>query len=241
MQEDTHVKLNEKTMKLNLENFLGMTHGFDKENRRLRIAIQVSHKNCGYHFCEVYKKRTEDFFLMTAFKGTRVKEKDQPANKEYIMQWKNKKLCNTYNNKRYNTYNVKNWELKNHKYILDVDSVYDLSEDENIRENIFKELCSNGIFDIWNPKAPCNRLEGVNNAQIELFRVFEIYNGINREDINVINSRFELHDKLKKDTYVDIKNPVLSDDEFKSTKNKLEHTLNRHQGFIRNRTYDKCI
>ena len=234
MQKKLRVKLNEKTMKLNLENFLGMTHGFDKKDQRIRTAIQVSHKNCGYHFCEVYAKRTEDYFLMTAFKGTRVKEKDQPANKEYIMQWEMKNLCNTYKNKRYDTYNVRNWELEDHKYILNVASVYDLSDNENIRENIFKELCSNGLFDIWNPRAPCNRLEKLTNAQIELFRVFEIYNGVDRDDIDVINSRFDLYDKIKKGMRLDIKKPLISDDEFVALKSKLEGTLCRHQGFTKN-------
>ena len=82
----TRIRLNEKSIKVNPENYLGMIHGCG--DKKIKTIIHVSTDTS--NFCKVLNKSSEQYFLLTASKKT---YPSQPAVEKVIDVWVRKGLC----------------------------------------------------------------------------------------------------------------------------------------------------
>ena len=104
------------------------------------------------------------------------------------------------------------------KYIAVLDTVFYIKNNEEL----WDELCTNGIFDIWLPGAPYYNLEDDLNPMILLLRICEIKNGFSEVDIRDIHLHAEI---IKGDRDVSIKRPIIPNTEFSLIKDKILNTL----------------
>jgi hypothetical protein len=109
------------------------------------------------------------------------------------------------------------------KYIAELDREYFVRNDITLWETV----CSNGLFDIWNPEAPYKRFDQAKSDRarfrIQLLRIYEIDHEFNNNDIRHASSRI---DKLKSLTQeVEIIGPVIPNEEFHNIKELLEDSI----------------
>lgn len=110
-----------------------------------------------------------------------------------------------------------------YKYIATSASEFFIKNDINL----WRTICSNGLFDIWNPQAPYDRLAKSKSPpsryRIHLLRIFEIDHEFKRSDVLPVNDRIDhlVVDNKK----LNIVNPVLSDLEFGEIKRLLEKSV----------------
>ncbi|MCK4927030.1 MAG: hypothetical protein KAS11_01055 [Candidatus Aenigmarchaeota archaeon] len=108
------------------------------------------------------------------------------------------------------------------KYLI---SVVKFKGIENKTE-FWDEICTNGLFDIWDPSAPFKKYNENKNAQnfcIGLLRIYEL-DEIISDDLIKVNDRNAI---LKKTLTVKIKRPIINDAEFNEIKDKLDRTLDK--------------
>lgn len=113
-----------------------------------------------------------------------------------------------------------------HKYVVEIKKQYNI---ENVWDNVhfWNDVCTNGLFDIWEPIAPVMRFEGSvknpKNFNIALLRIYEIENKFYDYEVESVSDRV---DNLVTDNkYVSIKKPIIDDNEFKNIENKFENIL----------------
>ena len=109
-----------------------------------------------------------------------------------------------------------------HKYIISVVKFKDIKN----KTEMWDEICTNGLFDIWDPSAPFQKYvenENPNQFCIGLLRLYEI-DEIISEDLLKVNDRNTI---LKKTLTVKIKRPIINDAEFNEIKEKLDRTLDK--------------
>jgi hypothetical protein len=109
------------------------------------------------------------------------------------------------------------------KYIAELDQQYFVKNELALWETV----CSNGLFDIWNPDAPCTRFKQADTDpakfRIQLLRIYEINHEFNNADIRHASARI---DQLKSSNQEVIKTgPVISNEEFRNLKELLEHSI----------------
>jgi len=109
------------------------------------------------------------------------------------------------------------------KYAATLVSEYFIKNDMTLWEAI----CSNGLFDIWDPSAPYNRFDGAESKptdfRIQLLRIYEIDHEFNLDDIRHATDRV---DQLISPTReVGIIAPLISDPEFASLRDLLERSV----------------
>lgn len=106
-----------------------------------------------------------------------------------------------------------------YKYVVVLDTEYFVRNDISLWERI----CSNGLFNIWEPEAPLKRFNEAKSDptsyRIQLVRVFEIHNAFRDED--VIPAGRQYHHLVCSSKTVYIKKPIISNEEFKRIKNLL--------------------
>jgi hypothetical protein len=112
------------------------------------------------------------------------------------------------------------------KYIAELDREYFVRNDITLWETV----CSNGLFDIWNPEAPYKRFAQSKSDpakfRIQLLRIYEINYEFNNNDIRHVSSRV---DKLKSSNQEVSKiGPVISNEEFRNLKELLENSITRY-------------
>jgi len=109
------------------------------------------------------------------------------------------------------------------KYIAILDSEYSIRNDMKLWEKI----CTNGLFDIWDPYAPYRRFAeskaDERQYRIQLLRVWETENKFIDSDIRHANDRIDHINKENRG--VSLKSPVISDDEFKNIKTLLAESI----------------
>ena len=112
-----------------------------------------------------------------------------------------------------------------HSYIAVLDSDYFIKNDINLWE----EVCSNGLFDIWNPISPYNRFSDCGSDsskfRVNLLRIYEINEVFSDEDIYPVTRRID--HLIPENRKVTIKKPVIHDSEFKQTKRKLISSVDK--------------
>jgi hypothetical protein len=109
------------------------------------------------------------------------------------------------------------------KYIAELDREYFVRNELAL----WKTVCSNGLFDIWNPEAPNKRFDQAKSDsakfRIQLLRIYEINYEFNNNDIRHASARV---DKLKSSNIEVSKiGPVISNEEFRNMKELLEHSI----------------
>ena len=111
-----------------------------------------------------------------------------------------------------------------HKYIAKLDSEYFIRNDKALWEKV----CSNGLFDIWDPKAPYKRFaqskRDPDNFRIQLLRICEIDHEFSKDDIKSSNPR-NAPQLIPPIPEVEIGTPVISDEEFVNLKDILERSV----------------
>ena len=226
-----HIKLNARSIKVNPENYIAMTCGYRVDSKMVLSPIHISDSGPDCNFWNTYQKGKNDYFLLTCSKDTTHRLGPKPANSKVVNEWVRDGLCDVIRH-RNSTVNIKNYYQHLYNYAVYVDQIYYINNDAGANKKLFQELCSNDLFNQWNYIAPCNRLMGkkCGNAQIGLFRIYNIRNPILRGDIQTYekgNSRFwdELDDTSRD---VGVVNPIIPDDEFDNMRIKLESTLKKH-------------
>jgi len=143
--QGSELQLNIHALKVEKQNAKALVEGFSKNSLLYYSSIFTAHKNAK----SLHKNFRRIPKLLTVFKG-------QPK-KEYPLSEIGKDL------------HAKDYELRKN-YVAVLDKIF------HIKNNIkmWEELCSNGIFDIWEPKAPYNSLNGKDDPMILLLRIFEI-------------------------------------------------------------------
>lgn len=231
-----NVKLNARTIKVNPENYIAMTHGFHIEGKKVQSPIHISDSGTHCNFWDIYSRRLSDYFLLTCAIGTTDRLGPKPANSKVVNEWVREGLCDVVRH-RDGTINIKDYSQTVYKYAACVDKIYHIKGQSMVCKNLFAELCSNGLFNQWNDVAPCNRLTGIQcrDAQIDLLRIYNLHNPIIRDKLWTHengNSPYwdELHDDVR-DAY--IIDPVIPDDEFDAMRIKLESSLGKHGALIK--------
>jgi hypothetical protein len=109
-----------------------------------------------------------------------------------------------------------------YKYIACLDSEYPIKNDIGL----WQKVCTNGLFDIWDPIAPYSRFADCKSDpsrfRIQLLRVYEIAEEFDKADVVPLSSRV---DKLTTKRTVTIKEPVISDEEFLRIKSLLKESV----------------
>lgn len=113
-----------------------------------------------------------------------------------------------------------------YKYIAFLEEQYFI--ENNI--NLWNELCSNGLFDVWNPCSPKQRFDEAGSHsstyRILLLRVYEINDVFERNEIRYSSSRI---DHIKREGLrVTLKRPIIDDEEFKRIKTLLESSIEKY-------------
>lgn len=108
------------------------------------------------------------------------------------------------------------------QYIVQLVDKYYIKNDLNM----WNEICTNNLFDIWLPQAPYKRYQVktyAKNFYIALLRVYKINEKISNNDINW-GDRYH---SLKQSIEVTIEKPIVDDGVFNKTKVLLEDTLQK--------------
>jgi hypothetical protein len=110
-----------------------------------------------------------------------------------------------------------------YKYIAKLDSEYFIKNDPAL----WKTICSNGLFDIWDPSQPYRRFNESKSPEskfrIQLLRIYEI-----DHELDIIESSHDMNPPKLKSPIPDVKEklpPVISDEEFVKLKDKLERSV----------------
>jgi len=110
-----------------------------------------------------------------------------------------------------------------YKYIANLDSEYFIRNDLRL----WQKICSNGLFDIWDPIAPYSRFDKSDSYpsryRIQLLRIFEINEELHKSDIIFSSDRID-HLNTAKRT-VTIKQPVINDAEFFLIRSLLKESV----------------
>jgi hypothetical protein len=182
---------NSMTLKVEKENAWGMIEGFKFENKRQFITIFTSHTNAW------------------SLKG------DFRRNPKILSLSKNHRPEYITNNIIVDYSIVKNYQ-PNLKYIAVLDRIFHI--ESNLK--LWETLCNNGIFNIWDPRAPLRSLDGKTDQMILLMRIFEID----------YNFSADLHNDGYFDSvpikYLNIIRPIIpqnSDDKFSKNFNEVEY------------------
>jgi hypothetical protein len=153
-------RINSNTLKVEKENFKAMIEGFWKNGRHYFVTIFTGHKRA----VSIQNRFADLPKLVTTKKGN--------PRPEYPLSEIGKSLgIEEYNPPA--------------RYIAVLDRIFHIKNDIGI----WDELCQDGIFDIWQPVAPFNSLEGKQDPTILILRIFDV------------NKDFS--DKIEEGTYFD--------------------------------------
>ena len=113
------------------------------------------------------------------------------------------------------------------KYIATLSNEYFVKNDIKLWE----ETCSNGLFDIWNPMAPYTRFDVCKSPprkfRVQLLRIYEIKDRIKSAYINNASTHVD-HIIGENTRRVQIKKPVMTDDQFRQYRQLLEKTVSNY-------------
>ena len=169
-----------------------MTKGYMKGHKTHFISIYAAHKNAKS--------------LQVGFKETpKILTTHNTVRPEHPLSVIGKNL------------NTSSFVLTN-KYLVFIDSIFFIKNEINLWENI----CTNGIFDIWHPEAPFNNLDQKKTPMILLLRLFEVDYDFSNEIM--VKVRF---DEIRPRA-VNIIKPVITNQNFLEIKDTLKNTVSKH-------------
>jgi len=189
-----------KCFKVERENAKAMVEGFNKAGKRHHLSI----------YCSTNKSLFYDKRLLLTNKG--------PLRKEYPLSEIGEQLDA--------------WDYEpEYKYVV---SCIDVFEIKNVM-TLWNRLCSNDVFDIWKPEAPFNRFDLPHITQslryyIKLIRLYELDEpvSIDRVKLKKDDGSWIRHPRiLRPFPKINIKNPIISNDEIQEIKNRLITAINQ--------------
>jgi hypothetical protein len=136
---------NTKTLKIESENAWGMINGFKIKDKLHFVTIFTAHKNA-WSLKGDFRKYPK---IITLIKKRRP---EYPTNPLFADQ-----------------YAIQHYRHQL-KYIAVLDRIFHINSDLQLWER----LCNNGIFNIWDSRAPFHSLENKIDQMILLFRIFEV-------------------------------------------------------------------
>jgi 5-methylcytosine-specific restriction endonuclease McrA len=101
-----------------------------------------------------------------------------------------------------------------------------------VSDIVFKELCTNGYFDIWDPGAPMKYFEGKSTGYLMVLRVYKLYDSVPEELLERGRSGRHFYYRLTEAFMSDIERPVLTDQEFEMHVNGLINVLKVFDSFV---------
>ncbi len=185
------ININSHALKVEKQNAKAMIDGFRKNNNRYYVTIFCAHKKAK-SIENDFKKRPK---ILTATRRSR-------PNKEYPLSPIGENL------------NANNYDIPA-KYIAVLDRIFHIDNDIKIWE----ELCNNGVFDIWEPQAPFNNLDGKIDQMILLLRIFQIDCDLTKQI-----ERGTYFDKITEQN-VKIVRPIIHNNEFEDIINKVKDAV----------------
>lgn len=190
------MELNTRTLKVDRANFFALTFGMEKDDEIIKTAIYV-----------------------TTSKGHARHNDFRTVPKLITLSKKRSYKCSNIGEKLLEKY--KNVEITTFKHVAVLTTIFHI---ENKIE-IWKELCTNGIFDVWEPEGgPFMRLRTGDDPMILLLRLYEIANVYSVEDINI--SRVD--NIAATNRKVLLNKPLIQDAEFDEICKKIKETLDRY-------------
>ena len=163
------VDINERTLKVERQNAKAMVEGFLKDSERFYLSIFTAHARA--------KSIQHEFY-----KYPKLIENINRANPKIIFP-----LSQIGKQLKAEKYVIPR------KYIAVLDRIFHIKNE--IR--VWEELCTNGIFDIWEPEAPYNSLKNKKDPMILVFRIFQIDYDFSGEIDNNTSSYFGIIPKRK--------------------------------------------
>ena len=110
-----------------------------------------------------------------------------------------------------------------YKFIAELDSVYPVGNDKSLWDTI----CSNGLFDIWDPQAPSNTYSSERSGRsIQLLRIYEINKEYGDNDLR-LKSNWITHLQTPSRTAT-LKRPIIDNDEFARIKALLVKSVSKY-------------
>lgn len=110
-----------------------------------------------------------------------------------------------------------------YKYIADLDSQYFIKNDKRL----WQRICSNGLFDIWDPVSPYSRFaqckSDPSSYRIQLLRIFEINKEFHDADIEHKSDRIDHLTTTNRN--VTIKQAVIPDEDFLRLRSLLKESV----------------
>lgn len=195
------MKINNHTFKIELVNIKAMIEGFRKDDENFHVSIYTAHKSAHSIKNDPYK-------------FPKVITPHSKKRKEYPLSAIGKSIDGP----------VYKFDFK---YLAVIDRIFYLKEN-NIK--MWEELCTNGIYDIWEPEAPYNNLKDENGQdkkapQILLLRIFEI-NKIFNDEVQ----KGSYSDMLPNATETEIQlvRPIISNEEYKRIITKIRKAVERY-------------
>ena len=122
--------------------------------------------------------------------------------------------------------NYENFSIP-YKYVAVLDSFYLVKNEKALWE----KLCNNGLFDVWEPRAPedwCNNHKDTTKCKILLFRIYELSEALPEWAVKPMG-KYDRWDTLAENLEVTLKLPIISDEEFLRIKNLLLDSIKEFQ------------
>lgn len=212
------MELDTQGLQVHRENAKAFIDGYNKDGKNIKISIIVAGRTSHSLVRGEFRKKPK---LITLYKTTNLK---------LSKFGKNLNL-------------PKDYGIGN-KYIAVLDTIFHIENDPKI----WKELCSDGTFDIWEPEEPEKVLKTTKNSSVDkpepsilLLRIFEIDKAIKNELGKRIIWESERNVGLSRGIIVTVKRPMLTNEEFLALKIHLIETLDKikNPGKISKYAFDK--
>ena len=188
MKTGDMIRINRKTMKVEIENYLSMIDGFKKENRLIRTSIFTSKANS-----TIMKNELMDYpQLITLKKTTPLRyETNERIVNQFMLKYETvffDEYFESYNRFREFFFD----KISSFKNIAFIDGIYSLENDFDKQKKLWTDLCSNDLFDQWAWCAPFGSylLEKSNTQAQEIFKRLAKGGSIGEDERHIIMHEF---------------------------------------------------
>jgi len=226
-------EINFQTLKIDTEMAISMTEGYVKDGNKIKTCIMSSHSMP--RMAIALQNNFELLPKLITNSSIHVTKGNQPVSRTRLRPLSHLGI------------DIKEKVLMNHesglrpfkfKYIASLVAKYHI----NNTIEIWKDICNNDLFDIWEPEAPYKNILKKGDPLILLLRVYELDEEYPSD--YVLDNGDHSH-KLDGDRILGLKEPVIEDEHFIKVHKKLDETLIKHEAlttkeiYIINKSFDK--
>lgn len=217
--------INTQTLKIDTEMAISMTEGYVKDGNKIKTCIMSSHSmprmaiSLQNNFELLPKLITNNSIHVTRGNQPVSRARSRPLSHLGI--------------------DIKEKVLKDHesglspfkfKYVASLVAKYHI---KNTIE-IWKDICNNDLFDIWEPEAPYKNILKKGDPLILLLRVYELVEEYPSEYVPDNGDRSH---KLDGDGILSLKKPVIEDENFIKIHKRLDEILIKHEALTKKEIY----